>query len=239
MHQSNLKLKSKEFKIFLNSLSNISDTSILEVKTDEIYSIAASDDRCMFLWSSLAGDFDVETKLNLPSLNKLSKLVDMVGSDTINFDLKRNNLNYKGNSMKFTYHLYDEGILTKAKITLEKIKSLKFDYEFEFTNTFLKSLLKTSSIFKDTNKLYVYSLDGKLIWSLADKSMSNTDALTITDGDVDFDMDDFILNLDNVRLIDFAGSDTAKFYISKNGIGKISISSGDITLNYIISSLTK
>ena len=239
MHQSNLKLKSKEFKIFLNSLSNISDTSILEVKTDEIYSIAASDDRSMFLWSSLEGDFDIETKLNLPSLNKLSKLVDMVGSDTINFELKKNNLNYKGNSIKFTYHLYDEGILAKPKITLEKIKSLNFDYEFEFTNTFLKSLLKTSSIFKDTNKLYVYSRDGKLTWSLADKSMSNTDALTITDGDVDFDMDDFILNLDNVRLIDFAGSDTAKFYISKNGIGKISISSGDITLNYIISSLTK
>ena len=239
MHQSNLKLKSKEFKIFLNSLSNISDTSILEVKTDEIYSIAASDDRSMFLWSSLEGDFDIETKLNLPSLNKLSKLVDMVGSDTINFELKKNNLNYKGNSIKFTYHLYDEGILARPKITLEKIKSLNFDYEFEFTNTFLKSLLKTSSIFKDTNKLYVYSLDGKLTWSLADKSMSNTDALTITDGDVDFDMDDFILNLDNVRLIDFAGSDTAKFYISKNGIGKISISSGDITLNYIISSLTK
>ena len=65
MHQSNLKLKSKEFKIFLNSLSNISDTSILEVKTDEIYSIAASDDRSMFLWSSLEGDFDIETKLNL------------------------------------------------------------------------------------------------------------------------------------------------------------------------------
>jgi hypothetical protein len=193
----------------------------------------------MFLWSSLEGDFDIETKLNLPSLNKLSKLVDMVGSDTINFELKKNNLNYKGNSIKFTYHLYDEGILTKPKITLEKIKSLNFDYEFEFTNTFLKSLLKTSSIFKDTNKLYVYSRDGKLTWSLADKSMTNTDALTITDGDVDFDMDDFILNLDNVRLIDFAGSDTAKFYISKNGIGKISISSGDITLNYIISSLTR
>lgn len=140
---------------------------------------------------------------------------------------------------KFKYHLYDDGILVKPKITLAKIKALKFDYEFDFNKSFIKTLLSNSSIFKDTNKLYIYTEDGKLIWSLADKTMTNTDTLTIIGEDVDFEMDEFILNLDNVRLIDFGESDIAKFEISKNGIGKIGIESGNIQLNYIVSSLTK
>lgn len=234
-----MKLQSKEFKTFLLSLAKISDTSILEVKSDEIYSIAASDDRSMFLWSSLEGDFDIEAVLNLPSLSKLSKLLDMVGSTDISFKLNRNNLEYKSKVAKFTYHLYDDGILIKPKITLNKIKSLTFDYEFDVTKQFLKTLLSNSSIFKDTNKLYIYTEDDNLIWSLADRTMQNTDTLTIVGGPVDFEMDEFILNLDNIRLIDFGESDIAKFEISKNGIGKIGIESGNISQNYIISSLTK
>lgn len=234
-----MNLKSKEFKIFLRSLGKISDTSILEVKSDEIYSIAASDDRSMFLWSSMEGDFDVETTLNLPSLSKLSKLLDMVGSTDIQFKLNRNNLEYKSKLVKFNYHLYDEGILAKAKITLAKIKSLTFDYEFEIAKQFLKTLLTNSSIFKDTNKLYIYTEDDYLIWSLADRTMKNTDTLTVVGEEVDFEMDEFILNLDNVRLIDFGDADVAKFEVSKNGIGKISVESGSIIQNYIVSSLTK
>lgn len=193
----------------------------------------------MFLWSSMDGDYDVETTLNLPSLSKLSKLLDMVGSPEISFTLNRNNLDYKSKVAKFTYHLYDDGILMKPKITLAKIKALKFDYEFEVTKSFLKTLLTNSSIFKDTNKLYIYTEDDNLVWSLADRTMQNTDTLTVIGGPVDFEMDEFILNLDNVRLVDFGESDTAKFEISKNGIGKIGIESGNIQLNYIVSSLTR
>ena len=234
-----MKVKSKDFKLFLQSLAKISDTSILEVKSDETYSIAASDDRSMFLWSSLEGDFDVETTLNLPSLSRLSKLLDMVGSTDISFTLNKNNLEYKSKIAKFKYHLYDDGILAKPKITLAKIKTLTFDYEFEVSKSFLKTLLSNSSIFKDTNKLYIYTEDDHLVWSLADRTMQNTDTLTIVGEPVDFEMDEFILNLDNVRLIDFGESDKAKFEVSKNGIGKIGIESGNIKLNYIVSSLTK
>ena len=163
----------------------------------------------------------------------------MVGSNDITFNLNKNNLEYKSKTFKFKYHLYDDGILIKPKITLSKIKGLKFDYEFDVTKSFLKTLLSNSSIFKDTNKLYIYTEDDQLIWSLADRTMANTDTLTIVGGPVDFEMDEFILNLDNVRLIDFGESDTAKFEISENGIGKIGIESGTIKNNYIISSLTK
>jgi len=234
-----LNLKSEDFKIFLKSLSKISDTSILEVSSDEIYSIAASEDRAMFLWATLSGEFDLETSLNLPSISKMCKLIDLSSTSDIKFNLNGNRLEYKSKTIKFKYHLYDDGILTKPKVTLSKIKALKFDYEFDVSRSFIKTLLANCSVFKDTNKLYIYTEDGHLVWSLADKTIKNTDTLTIIGEDVDFEMDDFILNLDNVRLIDFGDSDFATFEVSKNGMGKISIDSNNIQLNYIVSSLTK
>jgi hypothetical protein len=56
--------------------------------------------------------------------------------------------------------------------------------------------------------------------------------------DVDFDMDDFIINLDNLRLLDFGDCKDVQFRINKNGIGKIELHSDNIELNYIATSLT-
>lgn len=193
----------------------------------------------MFLWSTLSGDFEFETTLNLPSLTKLSDLLKMVGDD-VTFKVLKNKLSYKGNGVKFDYHLYDEGILNKPKVTLKKIKSLTYDYEFSFTKSYLKqTILKNSSILKDTNKLYIYTEDDHLVWNLGDRTKTNTDNLTIIGDEVDFEMDDFIMNLDNLRLVEFGSSEVAKFEVSKNGIGKISIDSEPLQLNYIVSSLTK
>ena len=57
--------------------------------------------------------------------------------------------------------------------------------------------------------------------------------------DLGEDIVEFILNLDNVRLIEFGESDIAKFEVSKNGIGMISVESGNIKNRYVVSSLTK
>jgi hypothetical protein len=193
----------------------------------------------MFLWSTLSGDFEFETTLNLPSLTKLSDLLKMVGDD-VTFKVLNNKLSYKGNGVKFDYHLYDEGILNKPKVTLNKIKSLAYDYEFSFTKSYLRqTILKNSSILKDTNKLYIYTEDDHLVWNLGDRTKTNTDNLTIIGDEVDFEMDEFIMNLDNLRLVEFGSSEVAKFEVSKNGIGKISIDSDPLQLNYIVSSLTK
>lgn len=240
MKSSNLTLKTKEFNGLLGCLSKIQDSAILEVKRDEIYSIVSSEDRSLFLWASLSGDFEEEVSLNIPSLAKLSSALDIVGSTEIVFGLTRNHLEYRGKTLKFNYHLYDDGILSKPKVTLAKIKSLTYDFEFEISKVFLKSLLKNSSVFKGTNKLYIYTEDGHLVWSLADKTMTNSDNLTIIGDSVDFEMDEFILNLDNVRLLSFQdGHNEATFKINKNGIGKIELTFGDLSLNYIVTSLTQ
>jgi len=234
-----LSLNSKEFRKFLNSLAKINDSSILEISNDEMYSISASEDRSLFLWASFKGDFGVDTTLNLPSISKLSSIIDIIGSPEIDFNIASNKLEYRGCSVKFDYHLYDDGILNKPKVTLAKIKSLTYDFTFEASKNFIRSLLKNSSIFKGTNKLYIYSEDNHLVWSLADRTMTNSDNLTIIGDAVDFEMDEFILNLDNIRLLDFGDCEAVVFNVNKNGIGKLELHSKDLELNYIVTSLTQ
>ncbi len=234
-----LKFNKDDFKIFLEGLSKVSDSTILHVEDDRIYAISSSEDRSLFLWSTLEGDHDDKCVLNLPSVKKLSKALDLVPDKEVEFTNNSNNLEFRGNSVKFKYHLYGDGILVAPKLTLSKIEALKYEYEFEVERTFLRNLLKNSSIFKDTNKLYIFTEDDKLVWSLGDRTMQNTDVLTIIGDDVDFEMDEFILNLDNVRLISFGESESFTFKINKMGIGRITLKNGESELNYIVSSLTK
>lgn len=234
-----LKFNKEDFKIFLEGLSKVSDSTILHVEDDRIYAISSSEDRSLFLWSTLEGDHDDTSVLNLPSVKKLSKALDLVPDKEVEFTNNSNNLEFKGKSVKFKYHLYGDGILVAPKLTLSKIQALKYEYEFGVDRTFLRNLLKNSAIFKDTNKLYIFTEDDKLVWSLGDRTMQNTDVLTVIGEDVDFEMDEFILNLDNVRLISFGASESFTFKINKMGIGRITLKNGESELNYIVSSLTK
>jgi hypothetical protein len=237
--QKTIKFNKEDFKNFLEGLSKVSDTSILNVETDRIFAISSSEDRSMFLWSTLESDYDTPQVLNLPSVKKLSKSLDLISDKEVEFILNSNNLEYKGSKIKFKYHLYGDGILVAPKLTLSKIQSLKYEYEFDVTKAFLDSVVKQSSIFKDTNKLYIFTENDKMYWSLGDRTMMNTDVLTIEGDDVDFEMDEFILNLDNIRLLSFGDSKVFNFRINKMGIGSISLKNGNAELNYILSSLQR
>jgi hypothetical protein len=234
-----LKFDKEDFKSFLSGLLKVSDTAILHVESDQIYAISASEDRSLFLWSTLEGDFDHSAVLNLPSLKKLYKALDLVPDKTVTFTNNSNNLEFKGSKVKFKYHLYGDGILVAPKLTLTKIKSLKYEHKFIVEKEFLKQITKNSSVFNDTNKLYIFTHDDHLVWSLGDKTMTNTDVLTFVGDKVDFEMDEFILNLDNVRLLSIGKETDFTMEVNKMGIGKISLKNGEAELNYILSSLTK
>ena len=227
-----------DFKNFLDSLSNISDTAVLNLGVDEIHAIAVSADRSMSMAAKMEWIGDTVSTLNLPSLKKLSNSLDLTVGDDIKFTLNSNHLEYVGGAIKFKYHLHGDGILPAPKFTIKKIDSIQYDCEFVVTKEFLTSLLKQATIFKDTKKLYIVTDDGILYWSLGDKVRMNTDVLTIAGGEVDFELDDFIINLDNLRLLSFGKADKCMFRIKTIGIGSILIQNGSVNANYILTSLT-
>ena len=239
MSQS-LKLKKTEFSDYLAALSKINDTAILNFDDDEVSCIASSDDNSLFLWAKISGDFGITQSLNIPSISKLIKAIKLIRTEDVVFSLNSNHLEYIGDNLKFKYFLFDDGILTKSKLSIAKIESFTYDCSFDFTGSILTILLKKASIFKEATKLYLYSEDDKLIWSFADRTQPNTDALTIIGEDVDFELDEFILKLENLNLLATGKDNLIKFNInSKIGVGNFQIQNGPIELQYIVSSLQK
>lgn len=234
-----LKLSKDDFKYFLNSLSLIDDMAILNIKKDKIFALNLSPDRGMYLLSELNTDNDFEMILNLPSLSKLSKTLDIITEDELEFVVNSNNIEYLGKNLKFKYHLLDNGIIPIPKISLQKIRSLEYDWEIEVSVSFFKYLMKNSSNFRKTNKLYLSTKDGKLVWSFQDKTMSNSDSFVVIGNEVDFEIEEFIFNLNSLRLLSFGNSDEFSFKCNKDGMGKIEFTNNNVDLSYIIPSLAE
>lgn len=238
MSSQKLTLPSKQMLHLFSSIKPITVPAILDIVDDEMDVVASTADRSIHLWANMKGDFGVTTTLNLPSVSKLSDLIKLVGTSNVTFNLKKNKLEYRGNGVKFDYHLHEEGIINKSKVKKEKIDELVFAFSFEVEKKFFSSLLSTSSLFKDSNKIYLFTEGDELIWSINDKNRMNIDNMSITDKVVDFEMNEpFIMNIDNLRLIDFLGNEKIVFDITEDcSICMVTVEKDELTLRYVFSS---
>ena len=231
-----IRLNKKPFQSLLLSLSQIHDTCILEMTEDGIHAIASSEDNSMYAHAYLQGDFE-QKNLNLPSLKKLSKALDMISSEDIKMKLNGNHLEYKDKQIKFKYHLHEEGVITRPKLSLEKIRNFEYNIEFELDFDFLSNIIQKSSI-TNTTKLYISTEDDHLVWKIGDETVPNSDSLSITGDEVDFELNAFILKIDNLKLLSKVSKTDNVFKInSKLGVGCILTRNGEFEMEYIFSSL--
>ncbi len=206
------------------------------MKDDGIHGIVESEDRSMCAYAFLVGDYE-DQQLNLPSLKKLSKAFDMVSSDTVKLKLNNNHLEYRDKSLKFKYHLHEQGVITKSRMTVEKIRNFNYDIEFDLDFDFLSNVLQKSSI-TNTKKLYIFTEDDHLVWKVGDETVPNSDSLSIVGDEVDFELNPFILKIDNLKLLSKVSKDNNVFRINSTlGVGCIVTKSGDFEMEYIFSSL--
>jgi hypothetical protein len=206
------------------------------MKDDGIHGIASSEDNSMYAHAYLRGDFE-EKNLNLPSLKKFSKALDMISFDNVKMKLNGNHLEYKDKQIKFKYHLHEEGVITRPKLSLEKIRNFEYDIEFDLDFDFLSNILQKSSI-TNTKKLYIFTEDNHLVWKVCDETVPNSDSLSIVGDEVDFELNQFILKIDNLKLLSKVSKTGNIFKInSKLGVGCIVTKSGDFEMEYIFSSL--
>ncbi len=241
-----LKVKSQdEFLGFLKSLSKISESAIITVDREKISTLIADDTGTLILHAELdmeSGFFDT---LNVPDVRKLTSVIDTVRTeDELKITVNSNNLEYRGNGMKFKYHLFDEGFLTKPSLNLGKINDFKFDVVFGIDQKQLSMIAKGSTFADQTNKIYLYTEaneDGGgnvLRAELTDKARHNTDNFTLGLGTVDFDLEPVPINYDNIRMLTCLGG---AFRVSVNkeyGVVTFECRDGNTRLKYILSSLT-
>ena len=236
-----LKVENKsEFLRFLDAISKINDTGVIfDIKNNKISSLVSSIDSTLILYSEYLSKSSFEDVLNIPDVKKLRNVLDTVDEDTINLTINSNNIQYSGSGVKFKYHLYEEGFITKPNVNLGKISKFKFDIKFNLDKPTLSRLFKGSTFASETNKIYFYTEKGNLMAELTDRSRHNTDNFTIGLGTADFNLDPIPVNLDNIRLLSGINNEFEVKINTEYGVIVFDIEDKDIKLKYIISALTQ
>ena len=228
-----------EFLKFLDCNSKISDSSILEVTSDKISSLASSADNTLILHSEYTADTGFNDTLNIPDLKKLYRVIDTIQSEDITLQVNSNNIEYNGSGIKFKYHLFDEGFLAKPNLNLEKINSFKFDISFNISKDTIQQVFKGSTFASETNKLYFYTDNGNIMAELTDKARHNTDKFSISLGKADFNLKPIPVNFDNIRLLSIINDSMTVNINTEYGVIIFDIEQSNIKLKYIISALTQ
>mgnify|MGYP003134288956 FL=1 len=241
MEKRQLEVANKaEFLKLLDAISKINDSGvILDIKEDSVSSLVASIDSTLILCSEYKANLGFTDTINVPDVKKLRNVLDTIEDNNISLEINANNLQYNGSGVKFKYHLFEEGFITKPNINLDKINSFKFDVEFKLNKNTLQRLFKGSTFASETNKIYFYTEGGKLMAELTDRSRHNTDNFTLSLGKIDIDLKPIPVNLDNIRLLSIINEEFNVSINTEYGVVVFDIEDKDIKLKYIISALTQ
>ena len=222
-----LKLVNKsEFLKFLDAISKINDQGvILDVKDGQVSALVSSIDSTLILHTELSGMQGSDGTLNIPDVKKLKHVLDTIEGENVDLIVNQNNIEYKGTDIKFKYHLYEEGFITRLEFKLDR-------------NT-LQRIFKGCGFAHETNKIYFYTDNNKLMAELTDRARHNTDNFTLSVCNADFTLDPIPVNLDNIRLLSVIDDEFTVRVNTEYGVVVFDIQSNDIKLKYIISALTQ
>lgn len=234
--------KRPEFVRFLDAISKINEAAIVNVQSEpgQLSCLVSSIDNTLILSAELGNvDANFSGTNNIPDIKKLIRAIDSIATKDITLTVNSNNYEYKGDKIKFKYHLYEDGLITKPSINIEKVKSFKFDISFQLTKDVLQAIIKGSTFATETNKVYLYTEEGSLKAELTDRARHNTDAFCLDLGEVDFELKPLPLNLDNLKLLSTIGKEINVGVNTDYGVCVFDIEATDIKLKYIITSLTQ
>jgi len=228
-----------EFLRFLDALSKINESCILRIKKDGISSLVSSTDSTLILHAQYETECDFEDTINIPDIKKLARVIDTINSKELEFDINSNNIEYKGNGVKFKYHLFDEGFLSEPNINLDKINAFDYDVSFSLSKQILTQIFKGSTFASNTNKIYFYTENGNLMAELTDRARHNTDNFTLSIDKADFELAPTPINFDNIRLLTNISNTFDVNINTQYGVAIFNNSVNNIKLKYVLSSLTQ
>jgi len=239
-----LKIKNKKDFVsnFLKPISNLNDACILSINDNLLTCTLASADATIVSKSTIEVETDLkESKLNLPDIQKLIRVLEIIPTADVELKINENNISYSNNGYKFKYHLLDDGIIKQPSLNVEKVNKLNFNTKFKVGENNLSTLFKGSTFASETTKVYLYEEDGKIYSELGDRNRHNTDNFICVLSDV-FEGDSINkplpINFESFRLISFNGSKEVIFNINNEmGVITCNFVKGNTSLIYIISAL--
>lgn len=228
---------------FLAPLSKINDSCVINVSETGFSSVVCTSDASIILHSSydIGTNLKEELRLNIADIKKVIKAFECIASDNFTIAIDKNNINYAGDEIKFKYHLLEDGIITPPKVNVSKLASLDFPVSFNIQYKSLLELLRGSTFATESNKLYIYSKDGKIHGDLTDRARHNVDSISLPLGDYSgSELLPLCLNFEVIRIISSVRVKQLECKINpKIGVILFQIMDGTVKTRYIASSLVK
>ena len=171
----------------LKPINRITDSCVLKIQNDQIYSVCSSQDNSIILYAKTnIPNVDIQNaRINIINIKKLITGLNVLGQDgTFNFYLDTNSIKCESVTEEnektfFTYHLVDDSIIKESPIKIEKITSLEFDTEFEIPFENIKRILAGYGFAGEVDKIYFYTKENKVYADIDDKTMQNIDNISI------------------------------------------------------------
>jgi len=244
-NQIKIKNKISFIKNFLSPICKVSDSAVLEIENGFIKALVCTSDNSIIFHNTheIESSSEELIVLNCSDLKKLIRALDtIVSKNEIIFTLEENNISYNDSKIKFKYHLLENDIIKKPKISLKKLESMDTLSSFIITKDSLKELVRGSVFSSDSNKFYLNSENGGVFAELTDKTRNNIDTITLQLSD-SFDGNSFEalpLNFEIFRIMEIGDSNDINVKINtKLGIVLFEIYNNYNKMLYIMSSLTK
>lgn len=237
----------KEFvNSFLSSISNLNDVCVLKTFADKLQATLTTTDGTLILQAEMPAETDIQKNLNIPDVKKFIRVLDNVDNgegNSIDFEIINNAIKFVGENNKFTFHLLEDGIAKAINIDLKRIDQMGFDISFKLQESTISTLMKGSSFATETNKLYIFCENNKVLGELGDKTRHNADNFqcVLSKEFTGTPLTKTIpLNFETFRLINFNKTQEAEFNInSDKSLIKITLIKGEVKLIYIIAALIK
>jgi hypothetical protein len=248
-----LPLQKSHLEKILKPISRLTDSCILRIENNKLFSLCASSDQTVVLYANLdLKDLKIDSnfKLNIISISKLLTGLDCLGDEGEFFlELKTNHIvcgikEHDGTKTHFKYHLVDDRIVNEAPVNLNKISSIKFDTSFTLSQSNIKRVLSAYAFTSNANtKLYLRSENNKVYGLIDDKTQCNLDNVDLCLSDTYEGValsDEIILSMEIFKMISMSKEDIK---IKINNQYKVLIFTNNenqnVMLKYIISALVK
>lgn len=233
-----IKNRSEFVDKFLSPISRINENAVIRIQESKITSLATTNDETMILYVVYKEPNSGPTfNLNIPDINRLIKVLNCIEIDSMDIEFDRNKLKYKSDNINFKYHLLEDGIISTPSVNFDKIKKLNFSTSFKISSGDISGLIKASTFTVDTDKLYIYTKQGKVKCELTDKQKHNIDSFSrvfASEFTGDEITDPIPLNFELFRLMSSLRFDDCivNLDIDKKVL-LFTITSGDYTLNFV------
>jgi len=231
---------------FLTPITKVAEKCVISIYPNNIQSLVTTQDSNPILYAKINTESDIgsekEITLNLPNVNKLTRMLNCIPSEEIELTVNSNNIEYKSLNMNFKYHLLEDGVIEKTPVNPDKIAAIKYDSDFIIERGRSSDIMKGTTFATDSSKLYFYMKDKKVYAELTDKEIANTDSVSYFITDV-FSGEEIkkplLINLEIFKMFYGISGNIITKINTKNGIILFKFEDTDYTLQYIVSTQVK